>query len=151
MFELDIWPDETDGVLVTKKARMEEVDGFLTTTKLIKNSKLRCNALQIQNFLRLIKQSEIWTLPEKDWTETTIIQDEPIANSMMDGSLWTIEVIEDGKYRKLTRRSPATVISLMPDEIIEKIGSRRIFREGLLLSACVWLWVLGDETEEAIY
>lgn len=151
VFDIEIWHDGTDGILVTKKARMEAVDSVLQTTKLVKNSKLRCNSRQVQSFVRLVEQAEMWTLPETDWTETTVIQGEPVANSIMDGSVWTIEAIKDGKYRRLTRMSPGTVISLMPDEIVDQIGAKRIFREGILFSACVWLWVLGDESDEEIY
>lgn len=151
VFDLDIWSDGTDGILVTKKARMVEEDLVLKNTKLVKNSTLRCNSQQILSFLRLLDKAEIWTLPEKDWSETTLIQDEPIADSILDGSVWTIEAIKDGKYRKLTRRGLNGVILSVPDEIIDQIGARRIYKEGILYSACIWLWVLGDESAEEIY
>lgn len=144
VFELEIWSNETNGKLFIKKARMEAIDGILTSTKLIKDSALRCDAEQIESFLRLIEPADIWTLPEECWTETLDL-------TIADGSCWTMEVIKDGKYRKLLRRSPPTMLSQLPDEIIGKIEPRRIFQEGILLSACVWLWVLGDESDEEIY
>lgn len=146
VFEIHIWTDGSEGQLFIKKARMEAIDRMLTSTKLIKNSELRCDPEEIHSFLRLIEPADVWTLPERCWTET--VEPDLLIN---DGSVWTIEVIKDGAYRKLSRRCPSTIFSQMPDEIVEKIGARRIFREGVLLSACVWLWVLGDESDEEIY
>lgn len=153
VFRLEIWNNNTQGMLFTKKARQEVRDGELVATKIVKNSHIKVSEPQIRSFIQLITRANFWILPKKDWKTTISSKGEPVENSIKDGSNWVIEGVKGGQYRRLDRILPTStsILESLPKEIQEQLGTTRAMSEGILVSACIWLWIMGDEADEKIY
>ena len=126
-------------------------DGKLEATRIIKSSRIDVDDDPIVNFLMLMEYSDVWNLPEEDWTETTKIDGRPIGENLKDGSLWIFEAVSDGKYHRIERRSPTSGDILWPEDMRKNRDALRVSREGVLLAAWMWMITYGGESHERLY
>lgn len=143
VFELHVWDGLKKGKIYVQKSGMKEVEGALESTRVVKKSAVDIDSNQIKCFVDLFSQCDFWKLPEKD------IHDLLLGDvTTTDGSVWTIEVVEGGMYKKLKRRNPIFAIS---EDFDGEGSASRISKEFILITSCVWIWVFGDEAGERIY
>ncbi len=143
VFELHVWDSSKKGKIYVQKRGMKEVDGALEPTRIVKKSAVDIDSNQIKCFMDIFSQCDFWNLPEKDIHD--LLHGDITAT---DGSVWTIEVVEGGMYKKLKRRNPIFAIN---EDSNGRASASRISKEFILITSCVWMWVFGDEAGERIY
>lgn len=153
VFEIHVTKTSGEAILSIRKSVRKTKDENSSLVEEFESRKRHLSIKELASFLNLMKEGDFWRLPEKDWKDTAITSGKPFSDAIKDGSEWTLEGVKAGNYQIIRRLAPisAAVYNDFPSDIIEQYKVKRAMSEGIIISACLWMWIISGETEEEIY
>lgn len=110
-------------------------------TKIVESKLRMLSKQEASSFLMLISNCAFWELPGDEWREEG-----------MDGSTWTLEGVDNGKYHKVVRSNPFIPAKHgAKSGILKEMGAERAYSEGLLAASFVYLWSASGKMGEHLY
>lgn len=134
---------ESEAIFLQKTRRSTGVmsDSMVTTYRVVRDSRLPIEPEEFKAFRTLLRASSFWNLPTEDWQSLGL-----------DGSSWVLEGVKDGKYHRVERSNPFIHGTGTPlDGDLKKLPPDRIYSEGRLIAAFMYLWALSGEANEKLY